>query len=111
MPTRREFLRYSAVFPLSLTAAVSARRQTTLPKVLILATGGTIAATGSSATDLTNYRPGVLPAEELLNAVPQVNKYADVRDEQALNIVLSKPDGERPAPSRRGGFHATCHRN
>jgi L-asparaginase len=87
MPTRREFLRYSAVFPLSLTAAVSARRQTTLPKVLILATGGTIAATGSSATDLTNYRPGVLPAEELLNAVPQVNKYADVRVEQALNIA------------------------
>jgi L-asparaginase len=87
MQSRREFLRHSAVLSLSATIApIGAQQRTGLPKVLILATGGTIAATGSSATDLSNYRSGALPAEELLNAVPQVKQHADVRVEQALNI-------------------------
>jgi L-asparaginase len=88
MQSRREFLRQSAALSLSATIApVVAQQRTGLPKVVILATGGTIAAAGSSATDLSNYRSGALPAEEILKAVPQVSQHADVRVEQALNIA------------------------
>jgi len=61
-------------------------RGATLPTVWVLATGGTIAAVGASATDLSNYKPGVLPGEELVRAVPQIKQVANVKVEQVVNI-------------------------
>jgi L-asparaginase type II len=58
-----------------------------LPVVLVLATGGTIAGIGASATDLSNYKSGTLLGEELVAAVPQIKQYADVRVEQIVNIA------------------------
>lgn len=65
---------------LSLTAAFAQK-----PKVHILATGGTIAGTGESATK-TNYTAGQVAIGTLLDAVPEVNDIADVTGEQIVRI-------------------------
>ncbi len=55
------------------------------PKVHILATGGTIAGAGTSATE-SNYKAGQVAIGTLLDAVPQVNDVADVTGEQVVRI-------------------------
>jgi L-asparaginase len=62
-------------------------RDKALPRVWVLATGGTIAGTGASPTDLSNYRSGTVLGEELVRAVPQIRQYADVKVEQIVNIA------------------------
>ncbi len=59
------------------------------PIVYVLSTGGTIAGSGSSATDLSNYQPGTIPGEQLVKAVPQISQIADVRVEQVVNVNSS----------------------
>lgn len=56
-----------------------------LPRVKILATGGTIAGAGAAA-DKAGYKAGALPIDELLNAVPQIHKLATVTGEQISSI-------------------------
>src|ERR1700750_2504528 len=56
-----------------------------LPRVKILATGGTIAGAGASA-DRAGYKAGALPIDELLNAVPQIHKIANVTGEQIASV-------------------------
>src|SRR5262245_49773746 len=58
-----------------------------LPRVRVLATGGTIAGRGASSTDLSNYRSGTLLGEDLVRAVPEIRKYADVTVEQIVNMA------------------------
>ena len=48
-----------------------------LPNITILATGGTIAGGGDSATK-SNYTAGKVGVENLVNAVPQLKERADV---------------------------------
>lgn len=55
------------------------------PIIHILATGGTIAGTGASATN-TNYTAGQVAIGTLLDAVPEVNKIANVTGEQIVKI-------------------------
>jgi L-asparaginase len=57
-----------------------------LPHVHILATGGTIAGTANSSTDLVHYRPGELGVNSLISAVPEIRRYARVSGEQVCNI-------------------------
>ena len=57
-----------------------------LPAVKILATGGTIAGTAASSTQLTGYKAGDIGIQTLLNAVPEVNNIAVVSGEQVANI-------------------------
>lgn len=56
-----------------------------LPKVYILATGGTIAGAGGSATE-SNYSAGQVAIGTLLDAVPEIKKIAEVEGEQVVNI-------------------------
>ena len=58
-----------------------------LPLVWILSTGGTIAGKGASATDLSNYKSGALLGEDLVNAVPAIKQFADVKVEQVVNVA------------------------
>lgn len=64
-------------------AAVEALAQK--PAIHILATGGTIAGAGGSATE-TNYTAGQVAIGVLLDAVPQVNAVARVTGEQVVKI-------------------------
>ena len=53
----------------------------------ILSTGGTIAGTGASATDLSNYKSGSLLGEEIVRSVPQIKQFANVKVEQVVNVA------------------------
>src|SRR5688572_29236885 len=56
-----------------------------LPTVVVLATGGTIA--GAAATDVqAGYTSGQVGVDQLLAAVPQAKKLANMRGEQISNI-------------------------
>jgi L-asparaginase len=56
-----------------------------LPTIVVLATGGTIA--GAAATDVqAGYTSGQVGVEQLLAAVPQAKKLANLKGEQISNI-------------------------
>lgn len=56
-----------------------------LPNVTILATGGTIAGGGDSATE-SSYTAGKLGIDTLINAVPEAKQIANLKGEQVVNI-------------------------
>jgi L-asparaginase len=67
----------------ALTAESAAAQK--LPNIVVLATGGTIA--GAAATDVqAGYTSGQVGVEQLLAAVPQAKKLANLRGEQISNI-------------------------
>lgn len=57
-----------------------------LPKIKILATGGTIAGSAEAADQLTGYTAGTMGVESLIGAVPQLADIAEVSGEQLANI-------------------------
>lgn len=59
---------------------------TELPVVVVLSTGGTIAGRGGSSTSLSEYKSGEILGSELVDAVPEIRRYANVRVEQIVNI-------------------------
>ncbi len=56
-----------------------------LPNIYILATGGTIAGAGQSATQ-TNYTAGAVGIDVLVRAVPQLRQIANITEEQIVRI-------------------------
>lgn len=56
-----------------------------LPRIIILATGGTIAGKGTSAT-AAGYKAGVTPIKDMIAAVPGIEKLAILNGEQISNI-------------------------
>src|SRR4030095_1294588 len=75
-------------FSIALTVfwiAIAAVAEGGPPKVVVLATGGTIA--GAAASDVTAvYTSGQVGVEQLLAAVPQAGKLAVLSGEQISNI-------------------------
>ena len=59
--------------------------QAQLPKVIILATGGTIAGAGASA-DRAGYTAGKIPIDDLIGSIPTVKKIADISGEQVASV-------------------------
>src|SRR4051812_27033367 len=55
------------------------------PKVIILATGGTIAGASASQTD-AGYKSGAVAVDTLIAAVPQLKDIANVSGEQVASI-------------------------
>src|SRR6186997_2767707 len=82
-------MRILAAAILVLCVGVDASAQQAKPIVYVLSTGGTIAGSGSSSTDLSNYKPGAILGEQLVKAVPQIAQIADVRVEQIVNVRSS----------------------
>ncbi|MGL5993009.1 MAG: asparaginase domain-containing protein, partial [Aeromonas sobria] len=78
LPIRKTLL--AAVIGLTLSPLAMA-----LPSVHILATGGTIAGAGQSATQ-SNYEAGKVAIETLIAAVPEMKNVADVQGEQVVKI-------------------------
>ena len=62
-----------------------AQVQAQLPRVIILATGGTIAGAGASA-DRAGYTAGKIPIEDLIGAIPTVKKIATITGEQIASV-------------------------
>jgi L-asparaginase len=57
----------------------------TLPNIVILATGGTIAGAGASSTG-SAYTSGQVKIEAMIDAVPNIRKLANLRGEQTANV-------------------------
>lgn len=57
------------------------------PKVVILATGGTIAGAGASTVNSASYAAAKVAVEKLILGLPELQKVAEVRGEQVLQIA------------------------
>jgi L-asparaginase len=60
---------------------------TVRPKVLLIATGGTIAGVQDAPGTLGSYRAGTLTAEQVLASVPELSRHAQVEAEQFSNVA------------------------
>lgn len=58
-----------------------------LPRVTILATGGTIAGAGVSSTQYEGYKAAVTAVDKLLENVPELSKVARVSGEQIAQVA------------------------
>src|SRR5215471_6693400 len=56
-----------------------------LPRVIILATGGTIAGAGASS-DRAGYTAGKIPIDQLIGSIPTVKKIANITGEQVASV-------------------------
>lgn len=63
------------------------------PKIVILATGGTIAGAQTSASQI-GYASGSFSVDTLINAVPQLKDIADLSGEQVANIGSQSMNNE-----------------
>ncbi|GAB3378336.1 L-asparaginase family protein [Azotobacter armeniacus] len=82
-------LALTLLLPPGLHAEEAAQPETMrqLPRVTILATGGTIAGAGASAANSATYQAAKIPVEQLIDSVPQIRELAEVRGEQVLQIA------------------------
>jgi L-asparaginase len=58
-----------------------------LPNVVIIATGGTIAGSGSNSTTTVGYKAATVPVQALIDAMPELKKIATIRGEQLFQIA------------------------
>src|SRR5262245_50934739 len=56
-----------------------------LPRIKVLATGGTIAGAQATQAD-AGYKSGAFSVDDLIKAVPQLKKIAEMSGEQVANI-------------------------
>ncbi|KAI5453643.1 hypothetical protein NCC49_005465 [Naganishia albida] len=69
-----------------LNVTYSSAVNSSLPNVVIFATGGTIAGSSSSNTDTTGYQAGVVGVAALVQAVPELLSSANIVGSQISNI-------------------------
>jgi len=62
-----------------------AQVQEQLPRIIILATGGTIAGAGA-ASDRAGYTAGKIPIDDLIGSIPTVKKVANITGEQIASV-------------------------
>lgn len=67
--------------------ASAARPDSALPRVLVIATGGTIAGVQDAPGTLGGYRAGTLSAEQVVASVPELARHARVEAEQFSNVA------------------------
>lgn len=72
-----------SVFSVHIKAQNQAEKSS--PRIIILATGGTIAGSGASSVKAA-YTAGKVPLDDLLNAVPQIHDYGKITGEQIAQI-------------------------
>jgi L-asparaginase type II len=80
-----------ALFSLLVAFSVHAQK---LPNVMVLATGGTIAGTGASSTTTVGYTAATVGVQQLINAVPELTKVANVTGEQVFQIASESMTNE-----------------
>src|SRR5580765_1658763 len=73
------------IFSVLVLLIVVAQIHAQLPRVIILATGGTIAGAGASA-DRAGYTAGKIPIDDLIGGIPSVKKIASITGEQIASV-------------------------
>ena len=66
-------------------SAAAAQAQPSRPRIVIVATGGTIAGSAESTT-AAGYLSGAVAVDVLIAAVPQMKRFADVRGVQVSSV-------------------------
>src|SRR5262245_19377062 len=61
-------------------------KPSSLPRIAVLATGGTIAGSAGDASKTAGYKAGVVGVDKLLDAVPALASVADIHAEQIASI-------------------------
>ena len=79
--------RFKAVFAAAFLFTSSAFGAADKPLVWVFSTGGTIAGTGSSPTDVSNYKAGNLTGADLVKSLPQLADVAEIKVEQVVNVA------------------------
>ena len=74
-----------AIFAIALIYPSAFAQNKDLPNIVVLATGGTIAGTGASATG-SSYTAGQVRIGEMIDAVPNIRKLANLEGEQTANV-------------------------
>jgi len=72
---------------MAVLSATAAGQEQKLPNVTILATGGTIAGTAAAATQVAGYTSAKVPVEQLIDAVPDLKKVANIKGEQVAQVA------------------------
>ncbi len=89
-------LAFVVCFAFGRTAKVAAahKEENVKPNIVVLATGGTIASRGANSMMLTDYgrSTGMQPVDvqHLIDAVPELETFANITSEQVCNIGSSK---------------------
>ena len=76
-----------------MNASLPRPERSTLKKLLILGTGGTIAGVGALPGSPVGYRAGALPIDQLLDTVPGLAALGELRAEQVFSIPSEQMDG------------------
>lgn len=84
---RNDLVTQAAPPPTPVVATAPAAATATLPHVVVLATGGTIAGAGASAASSATYQAAKVPVEQLLIGLPELGKVARVTGEQVFQIA------------------------
>ncbi|EHR72243.1 L-asparaginase type II family protein [Burkholderiales bacterium JOSHI_001] len=76
-------------------AAQTAATAPAKPRVVVLATGGTIAGAGASAANSATYQAAKVPVDKLIAGVPELADVATLRGEQVFQIASESFTNER----------------
>lgn len=76
-------------------AGVASAQGSAKPKVMILATGGTIAGAGASASNSATYQAAKVPVDKLIAGLPELAEVAEVRGEQVFQIASESFTNEK----------------
>ena len=79
------FLRLGALLFLLLTGTLAGAAD--LPRVVILATGGTIAGAGAGAANSATYQAAKVPVDKLIAGTPELQQVASIKGEQVFQIA------------------------
>ena len=85
---RKLLSRFAAALVLGLAGVTTGwcQEAKNLPLVWVLSTGGTIAGSGASPTNVADYKAGTILGEDLVKAVPEIKQFANVKVQQIINI-------------------------
>jgi glutamin-(asparagin-)ase len=82
------FARSACALVLALSSALAlAQAPAAKPRVVVLATGGTIAGAGATVVNSATYQAAKVPVDKLIAGVPELADVAQVRGEQVFQIA------------------------
>jgi L-asparaginase len=86
MPEHLSYMRWAVIgVAAAMCWTVQPTAQTPRPRIVIVATGGTIAGAAESTT-AAGYKSGAVAVDVLIAAVPQMKKFADVKGVQVSSV-------------------------
>ena len=75
-------------------AVAQSTAQAAKPRILILATGGTIAGAGASSVNSASYSAAKVAVDKLIAGIPELGRIADVRGEQVMQVASESLSNE-----------------